>query len=277
VIREEDSSFAGQRHGLAAQGTPINGKVKQIVINLVSNAVKFTKQGTIRVEASASVLADATIRVEIVVIDTGIGIAAPDLERMFQPFEQLKAGVTAGGTGLGLAISRNHARLMRGDVTVASVLGVGTTFTFTFQARAVGAEPAGEVSAAPLSVSMAPARSKVLIVDDLEPNRDILAELLSLSNFETRTAPDGPGALTIDANWFPDLVLMDLRMADMDGFEAIRRLRAAGSKAAIGVLTASALADDEREALAIGADFFMRKPYDESVLFDRIARVLATR
>ena len=253
------------------------GKVKQIVVNLVSNALKFTNHGAIRVKACARALADGTIRVEIVVVDSGIGIAAPDLERVFQPFEQLKAGAKAGGTGLGLAISRNHARLMRGDVTVESALGVGTTFTFTFLAQAVGLEPAADVSAAPLSVTTAAAQRKVLVVDDLEPNRDILAELLSQSNFEARTTPDGAGALAIDADWSPDLVLMDLRMPDMDGFEAIRRLRAAGSKAAIGVLTASALADDEQEALAIGADFFMRKPYDERVLFDRIARVLATR
>ena len=253
------------------------GKTKQIIVNLVSNAVKFTEQGTVRVEASASVLADATTRVQILVVDSGIGIAAPDLERMFQPFEQLKAGAIAGGTGLGLAISRSHARLMRGDVTVESALGVGTTFKFTFLAQAGGLEPAADFSTAPLSFATASAQRKVLIVDDLEPNREILAELLSQSSFETRTAPDGPSALAIDADWSPDLVLMDLRMPDMDGFEAIRRLRAAGSKAAIGVLTASALADDEHRALAIGADFFMRKPYDERVLFDRIARVLAAR
>jgi CheY-like chemotaxis protein len=210
-------------------------------------------------------------------VDSGIGIAAPDLERMFQPFEQLKAGAIAGGTGLGLAISRSHARLMRGDVTVESALGVGTTFKFTFLAQAGGLEPAADFSTAPLSIATASAQRKVLIVDDLEPNREILAELLSQSSFETRTAPDGPSALAIDADWSPDLVLMDLRMPDMDGFEAIRRLRAAGSKTAIGVLTASALADDEHQALAIGADFFMRKPYDERVLFDRIARVLAAR
>ena len=119
-------------------------------------------------------------------------------------------------------------------------------------------------------------RVKVLIVDDLAVNRDVLAELLSGPRFETRTAADGPGALSIHADWRPDLVLIDLRMPGMGGLEAIRRMRAAGSRAAIGALSASALADDEREALAVGADFFLGKPYDDRELMDRIARVLVT-
>ncbi|HEY5927108.1 MAG TPA: ATP-binding protein [Kofleriaceae bacterium] len=252
------------------------GKVKQVLINLVSNAVKFTKQGAVRVKASARALADEKIVVEIVVADTGIGIATPDRERMFKPFEQLKPSAHAGGTGLGLAISLSHARLMGGDLTVESTLGVGATFTFTFLAKRVGTEPTVEASEALPLVATATPR-KALIVDDLKENRDVLAELLAQSSFETRTAEDGPGALAIDADWSPDLVLIDLRMPGMDGLEAILRMRAAGSRAAIGVLSASALADDEREALAIGADFFMRKPCDERELFERIARVLAVR
>ena len=114
----------------------------------------------------------------------------------------------------------------------------------------------------------------MLIVDDLAVNRDVLAELLSGPRFETRTAADGPAALSIHADWRPDLVLIDLRMPGMGGLEAIRRMRAAGSRAAIGALSASALADDERQALAFGADFFLGKPYDDRELMDRIARVL---
>ena len=112
------------------------GKVKQILINLVSNAVKFTERGRSASRRPRARRADEAILVKIVVADTGIGIAAQDLERMFQPFEQLEAGARAGGTGLGLAISLGHARLMRGDLTVESAPGVGTTFTFTFVAKA---------------------------------------------------------------------------------------------------------------------------------------------
>ncbi|HKO54031.1 MAG TPA: response regulator [Polyangiaceae bacterium] len=253
------------------------GKVKQILINLVSNAVKFTERGGIRIEASASALAADELTMKVVVADTGVGIARQDLDRLFQPFEQLRDGARAGGTGLGLAISLAHARLMRGDLTVESTLGSGTTFTATFRTKGLRQSTAVERSDAPLSVALPVSYCKVLIVDDQQSNREVLAELLSHPRFETRTVADGPGALAIHAEWYPDVVLMDLRMPEMDGFEAIRRMRDAGSKAAIGVLSASALVDDERQALAIGADFFLRKPYDERELFAWLARVLDAR
>ena len=113
-------------------------KVKQILINLAGNALKFTERGGIRFKASASASADGATLVKVVVADTGIGIAAQDTARIFQPFEQLDAGKRAGGTGLGLAISLGHARLMGGDLTVESAPGVGSTFTFTFTAKSVG-------------------------------------------------------------------------------------------------------------------------------------------
>ena len=251
-----------------------SGKVKQILINLVSNAIKFTKQGSIRVTASARPRADGQLLVEIVVADTGIGIAPVDVARMFQPFQQLEPGARAGGTGLGLTISRTHARLMRGDLTVESTQNAGSTFTFTFEARSVDSALKLPRITTPVTL---PAQAKVLIVDDVQHNRDLLEELLAKASFETRIAADGPRALALHADWSPDLVLMDLRMPDMDGLEAIRQMRAAGSKAAIGVLTASALAADEPDALANGADFFMRKPYDERELFKQIARVLGDR
>jgi CheY-like chemotaxis protein len=117
----------------------------------------------------------------------------------------------------------------------------------------------------------------VLIVDDMGVIRDVVAELLRKNAFEARTAADGPAALSIHADWGPDVVLMDLRMPGMNGLEAIRRLRAAGSRAAIGALTAGAFGDDEREALRAGADFFIRKPFDDRELLDALARILAGR
>ena len=252
-------------------------KVKQILINLAGNALKFTERGSVRFKASAHPSperADAAVVLKIVIADTGIGIAAEDTARIFQPFEQLEAGKRAGGTGLGLAISLGNARLMGGDLTVESTPGTGSTFTFTFVARRVG--PVASV-AAPGSIAQVVAgatRSKVLIVDDLAINREVLSALLSGPRFETRTASDGPSAISIHAEWRPHVVLIDLRMPGMGGLEAIRRLRAAGSKAAIGALSASALADDELEARALGADFFLAKPFDDRVLMDRIAGVL---
>ena len=251
-------------------------KVKQILINLASNALKFTQRGSIRFKASASAIGDGAMMVKIIVADTGIGIAAHDTARIFQPFEQLDAGKRAGGTGLGLAISLGHARLMGGDLTVESAPGVGSTFTFTFAAESVGVAAAPAAREPSSVVAAGATRFKVLIVDDLAVNRDVLVELLAGPRFETRTAADGTAAISIHADWRPDLVLIDLRMPGIGGLEAIRRMRAAGSGAAIGALSASVLTDDERQSLAFGADFFLAKPYDDRALMDRIAAALET-
>jgi len=246
-------------------------KVRQILINLARNALKFTARGSIRFKASSDVRADGAILVKIAVTDTGIGIAAQDVARLFQPFEQLDAGTRAGGSGLGLAISRGYARRMGGDLTVESATDVGSTFTLTFVAKPVRPEVTSETRGAPAPLVAGLTRRKVLIVDDLAVNRDALSALLSPPGFEARTAANGPNALAISAEWRPDVVLVDLRMPEMDGFEVIRRMRAAGSCAAIGALTASVLADDEQQALACGADFFIRKPFDTRELLARIA------
>ena len=244
-------------------------KVRQILINLTGNALKFTSQGSIRLRVSASPLAMGAALVQIVVADTGIGIAPGEAARIFQPFEQLDAGKRTGGTGLGLAISLAHARLMGGDLRVESNPGCGSTFTLTYVAKLPVA--AGETA----RVDPGSARRKVLVVDDVALNRDLLSEFLSGSGFETRTAADGADAVSIHADWHPDLVLIDLRMDGMDGVEAIRRMRAANSRTAIGTLSASVLEEDERLTRAVGADFFMRKPYDYDELLDRISRLLA--
>ena len=253
------------------------GKVKQILINLVSNAVKFTRQGSIRITATWSAVAEAATLVKIVVADTGIGIAEQDLARMFQPFEQLDGGAKAGGTGLGLAISLAYARLMDGDLRAESAPGAGSRFTFTFVAKRVGPVRARESSGPPAAIESVAKRWRVLIVDDMDVNRDVVGELLAGNAFETRTAADGPAALSIHSEWRPDVVLMDLRMPGMNGIEVIRRLREIGSTAVIGALTAGAFGDDDREALRAGADFFMRKPFDDWELLDGLERVLAAR
>jgi signal transduction histidine kinase/CheY-like chemotaxis protein len=252
------------------------GKVKQIVINLVSNAIKFTRRGSIRVTATCDIVAEAAALVEVVVADTGSGIAERDRARMFQPFEQLDGGARAGGTGLGLAISLAYARRMGGDISVESAPGIGSRFKLTFIAKRVAPEraPAPSKSSVPFAL-IAPTRSKVLVVDDVDVIRDVVAVLLARNGFETRIAADGPAALSIYADWHPDVVLMDLRMPGMNGIEAIRRLRATGSTVAIGALTAGAFGDDEREARRAGADFFIRKPFSDRELLDGLARVFA--
>ena len=249
-------------------------KVKQILINLASNALKFTTRGAVRLQVSANQQPGGAVLVQVAVTDTGIGMAPAETTRIFEPFEQLDAGKRAGGTGLGLAISLAHARLMGGDLGVESAPGAGSTFRLTYVAKPVGVEtpdsPRDDVAAAEPDG----AQRKVLIVDDVALNRDLLAEFLAGHGFQTRTAADGADAVSMHAQWGPDLVLIDLRMHGMGGLEAIRQIRHTPSRAAIGALSASAFDEDERSALALGANFFMRKPYDYADLLDQIARVL---
>jgi CheY-like chemotaxis protein len=254
------------------------GKIKQVVINLLSNAVKFTDEGSIRIRASSVPLEADKHAVRIDVEDTGIGIEPEGLTRLFQTFEQLAAGARIGGTGLGLAISRNFAQLMGGDLTVRSRLGEGSVFTFAFEAKtgAVAAAHVGHLRV-PLRIKADQPRPKILVVDDVATNRALCNELLSKLGFELCDVASGDEALAVHETWHPDLVLMDLRMPGMDGFEATRRLRALGSKARIVALTASALSDAEREAVAAGADLFLRKPYEEADLLGRIGELLGVR
>jgi PAS domain S-box-containing protein len=257
--------------GLEADGS----KVKQVVINLLSNAVKFTERGTISLRASSTLVSADKHTVRIEVEDTGIGIDPEGFPRLFQTFEQLGAGARIGGTGLGLAISRNFAQLMGGDLTVQSVPGAGSLFTLTFEARLAEVAPSdGDRRLVPVRLDGSRPRPKILVVDDVETNRALCCELLSRVGFETRAASNGEEALALHEAWHPDLVLMDLRMPGMDGFEVMRRLRASGSKGRIIALTASGFGNAEPEALAAGADLFLRKPYEESDLLQRIGALL---
>jgi PAS domain S-box-containing protein len=254
------------------------GKVRQVVINLLSNAVKFAARGRIEVRATCRPAGEGRYRIAIAVQDSGPGIEPADLTRIFDAFDQAGSKVRAGGSGLGLAISRNFARLMQGDLVVDSTPGTGSVFTFSFDAAATAeAVPGDEPLAMPTGLAQGQPAWKVLIVDDVATNRDLLDELLSGLGFVTRTAAGGEEALAVHDAWRPDLVLMDLRMPGMDGFEAMRRLRQRGATAAIMAVTASGLADSEPLARAAGADAFLRKPYRESELLAAIGQQLGAQ
>jgi CheY-like chemotaxis protein/anti-sigma regulatory factor (Ser/Thr protein kinase) len=250
-----------------------------VLINLVSNAVKFTERGRVTVRASsrADTARDRHV-VTIAVEDTGPGIEPGNLTRIFDAFDQADK-VRIGGTGLGLAISRNFARLMHGDLVVESTPGKGSVFTFSFEAGAASSGAVAErvVRPVPTGLDLDQPAWKLLIVDDVATNRNLLDELLSHVGFATRTAASGEEALVVFHEWHPDLVLMDLRMPGMGGLEAVRRLRENGSKAAIIAVTASSLADAEDEVREAGADGFVRKPYQEGELLAAIGDRLGVR
>jgi PAS domain S-box-containing protein len=256
------------------------GKVRQVLINLLSNAVKFTERGrvTVRVSSRAGSAPDRHL-VDIAVEDTGPGIESRDLTRIFDAFDQADSGVRSGGTGLGLAISRNFALLMHGDLVVESTPGKGSVFTFSFEAGAAlsDAIPEADLRPVPTGLDTDQPAWKLLIVDDVQTNRDLLDELLSRIGFTTRLAASGEEAFEVCHEWHPDLVLMDVRMPGMGGLEAVRRLRKGGSKAAIIAITASSLAEAEAETRAAGMDAFVRKPYQEGELFAVIGEQLGVR
>ena len=254
--------------------TDIN-KLRQVFINVLGNAVKFTEQGGIglRVRADREGATGPFLRVEIE--DTGPGISPDDQDKLFRHFEQTKTGQQAGtGTGLGLAISREFVRLMGGDITVSSQVGRGSVFVIRLPLKE-GEAQAVQAKDKPrhvLRLQPGQATCRVLIADDIEDNRQLLAQLLAPVGFEIRLATNGAEAVQEFEEWRPHLILMDFRMPVMDGHEAIRRIRAmaGGEDPKIIAVTASAMDENRQELMGIGADDFISKPFREVELFQKI-------
>jgi PAS domain S-box-containing protein len=250
------------------------GKIRQVIINLLSNAVKFTDSGGVHLRASFRRGTSEAFPISITVADAGRGIASHDLHRIFTAFEQTESGMRAGGTGLGLTISRSFARMMDGDITVISVLGRGSTFAFTFKVLPAPEIPksAEKFPTGNLKLHRANAGLRILIVDDVETNREVLTDLLRRTGFEVAVAPDGEEAIRIHDEWQPNLIFMDLRMPGIGGVEAIRRLRANGSTSVIVAMTASSVPDAYEEVRNAGGNDLYLKPYKERDLLHAIAK-----
>ncbi len=251
-------------------------KIRQALINLIGNAVKFTSAGSIVVRVSASPGEAEALRLTFEIEDTGPGIAAEEMGRLFAHFEQTRAGEQIGsGSGLGLAISREFARLLGGDITVESMVGSGSTFTFFIEAEEAG-ESAVPESARRRVTALAPnqAPPRILVADDFVDMRDLVAQALSGIGYEVHGVADGEQALREFEAWKPHLVLMDLRMPVVDGREAIQRIRATGRDTKIIALTASAFTETRDAMLSVGADAFLGKPFEAEELFALIADLL---
>jgi len=250
-------------------------KLRQILLQLLDNAVKFTELGGIGLRVLADRGGATGPRLRVEVEDTGEGISPDDQEKLFRHFEQTKTGQKAGtGTGLGLAISREFVRLMGGDITVSSHVGKGSTFVVHLPLNEGNAR-AVQTKANPRHViGLRPGQAtyRVLIADDIEDNRQLLAQLLAPVGFEVRLATNGAEAVGEFERWHPHLILMDFRMPVMDGHEAIRRVRAlpGGKDTRIIAVTASAMDDNRQELMEVGADDFIGKPFREADLFQRI-------
>ncbi len=248
------------------------GKVRQILVNLLGNAVKFTQRGS--VVARFDLRSGPTLRVDVE--DTGPGIAEDELATLFESFVQARAGAeTPGGTGLGLALSRKLAQLMGGDVTAESRQGEGSVFRFEVPVE-IAAAPAPPRRPQRVVGLASEGEVRILVVDDHEHSRAWLGGLLAQVGFAVREAQNGAEALLVIDAWSPHLAFMDVHMPVMDGHAATRALRARpdGGRIPIVALTASAF-DEERDAIfAAGVDGWLRKPCHEGEILDEIARHL---
>lgn len=273
---EKDLSFSVEMIGDVPQYivTDVN-KLRQIFINVLGNAVKFTEKGSINVRVSVDrgAPAEPTLRVEIE--DTGPGISPDDQEKLFRHFQQTKTGQQTGtGTGLGLAISREFVRLMGGAITVKSQVDQGSVFVIQLplvQGEAQALEPK-DIPRHVVRLQPGQSECRVLIADDFEDNRQLLRQLLAPVGFMIRLATNGVEAIEEFVRWDPHLILMDFRMPIMDGLEAIRRIRSmsGGDNPKIIAVTASAMDENRQELMKIGADDFISKPFRDVELFQKI-------
>ncbi len=256
------------------------GKLRQIIINLLGNAVKFTETGRITLRVSYENLQEKSdwFRLVIEVDDTGPGISEEERKNLFKSFQQAKAGLKAGGTGLGLAISREFARMMGGDISVRSQVGKGSCFRFEIEMQ-TGKDIVDEKQHEYRHIAKVTSESgqpRALIVDDHVDNRVLLRALLGPVGFEIDEAANGLEALELWKRTSPDVIFMDMRMPEMDGYEATRKIKgtAAGKNIPIIAVTASALEEDVDQVMEAGVDAYIRKPFREEEIFEALVRLL---
>lgn len=277
-------------------------RVSQILTNLISNAVKFTGRGDVAIEVRLAGRNDDTADVAFEVRDTGIGIAAEDIDRLFEAFVQAEAGTTRqfGGTGLGLAICQQLTRMMGGTISVESDPGVGSAFTFTIPLELVGAEPAGTRPAGdgpgratdettrsglPGALVRLPTHpgwrpgSRILVAEDQPVNWMLMARMLAKRGLIAVNAPDGRRAVEMLSEDRYDLVLMDCHMPVLDGYGSARVIRdreqaRGGPRIPILGITASATVADRDRCLAAGMDDYLTKPVSATALDSALSRWL---
>ena len=269
------------------------GKLRQILINLLGNAIKFTQVGGVilNVAKLPSALFSCNSgynssynfqRLIFKVIDTGKGIDDAEKEGVFEPFVQTATGAQSkGGTGLGLAISRQFSRLMGGDITFTSIVDQGSIFSLEIMVQIAESYQLKAPQNKRRVIGVAPEqpRYRILVVDDKEANRELLVRFLTTVGLQTRTATNGIEAIKIWQQWQPNLIWMDMRMPIMDGYEATKIIKAnaQNSETIIIALTATAFEEERGKILEVGCDDLVRKPFKEEEIFDKMAEQLGIK
>ncbi len=263
------------------------GKLRQVLLNLVGNAIKYTRSGgvTLRMlKGREETPRIAWLRCEVE--DTGAGIRAEDRVRIFSPFVQLEdRPTTEAGTGLGLTISKQNVELMGGRIGVGGEPGKGAVFYFEIPVDARESETSGSMSESGRVIGLAPdqPRFRLLIAEDQPENRLLLRKLLEPLGFDLREAVNGQEAVALYEQWHPDLIWMDIRMPVMNGLLATQDIRRQEADAdaphhcKIVALTAHALEEERLDILAAGCDAFIRKPYRDEEIFDALTQHLGAR
>jgi signal transduction histidine kinase/CheY-like chemotaxis protein len=257
-------------------------RLRQIVINLVGNAIKFTERGSVRIVVRCDGAEGPSPRLAVEVVDTGIGLTPEQKERLFKPFTQADASTTRrfGGTGLGLTICKRLAGLLRGDLTIESSPGRGSVFTFSI--------PTGDLSGVPMLESateamLAPEKKvstaknaaggvRVLLAEDGPDNQRLIATYLRRSGAEVTIVENGRLAVEAALAATYDLILMDMQMPVLDGYGATSQLRQGGYAAPIVALTAHAMAGDRERCIRAGCDDFLTKPIARSALVETVVQ-----
>ncbi len=253
-------------------------KLRQIFVNLIGNAIKFTEEGGIAVRSRIEMIDEDTNRLIVEIQDSGPGISNDEIDKLFRHFEQTTTGINKGsGTGLGLALSRELAILMGGNISVSSEPGKGSVFTFDVVIKNGNAEAVNtNITKRVVGIAKPKVAHRILVVDDKDENLKVVVNLLKLVGFETNEALDGKEAIEKFGKWKPHLILMDMRMPGMDGYEATRLIKGTekGKQTPIVALTASAFEDERRKIELLGMQGYIRKPFRENELFSTLGKIL---
>jgi len=257
-------------------------KLRQILINLLSNALKFTSTGSITVNLEAKLLIFPEYDLWFEIIDTGIGISEEDKTRIWNAFQQSEIGkYTPEGTGLGLTITKQFVELMGGNITLTSEEGIGSTFRFNIKVKEVNRNNISESVPKSRVIALAPNQKqyRILVVDDKWANRQLLVKLLQPFGFELQEAENGKSAIEIWQNWQPHLIWLDMRMPVMDGYETIKHIKSTiqGNATIVIALTASVLGNERKIILSAGCDDYVRKPFLDSTIFEMLEKHLGLK
>jgi two-component system, sensor histidine kinase and response regulator len=274
-------------------------KLRQVLLNLLSNAIKFTPQGSVALQVrsvsesqtdleqparTAIETYPSTIGEQLVFIveDTGLGIAPEEMKYLFKPFVQTQTGQQSqDGTGLGLALSQKFAKLMGGNITVESRVSQGSVFRLDIQVRLAQKSdlPLQQPSRQVIGLEPGQSKYRLLVVEDQSANSQLLVKLLSPIGFDVCNAQNGQAAIALWRSWSPHLILMDMRMPIMDGYEATKHIKATvkGQATIIIAVTGSAFEEERSEVLAAGCDDFIRKPFQEDEIFAKLAKHLGVK